>query len=116
MKNKIVKFGSENHQHGIMWKVVFENKIPGTDFIGFSVFREFSNGPGWLKSDVHVAGVCGDFKVHSQNSFEIWQTRDQEALQVCKLIANNVICFSEICSQGGIEGKVVDMLLMPAKK
>ena len=32
MKNKIVKFGSENHQHGIMWKVVFENKIPGTDF------------------------------------------------------------------------------------
>ena len=113
MRNKIVKFGSFNHAHGIMWNVVFDKKIPGTDFKGLSVFREFKDGPEWLVSDVHVAALDDEGKTKMQATFNIWQTRDQEALQICRLIANGAICMSALCEQGGIDGKMADLIQAP---
>ena len=114
MKNKIVKFGSVNHAHGIMWNVVFEKNIPGTnDLRGFSLFREFVDGPEWLKSDVTVMGLNAEIHLLQSWDFVVEQTRDQEALDICRLIANGVIQIQDLCEKGRIHGDMATMLIMP---
>ena len=114
MKNKIVKFGSVNHAYGIMWNIVFEKNIPGTnDLRGFSLFREFSDGPEWLKSDVHVLGLNEETHLLQSWSFQIEQTRDQEALDICRFIANGVIQIQDLCEKGMVLGEIATMLMMP---
>jgi hypothetical protein len=76
------------------------------------MFREFTDGADWLKNDVHAMGLDEEGKILNNCSFTIEQTRDQEALQICRLIAHGALCLSAVREKGHVDSDLANLVTL----